>query len=289
MLKSFRMELEKIAATRALKEIRRLIRFGRLAEADALARRPGVLKPTFLGHQIHDLGAGAEGVATLTAGGTAHGGGLGVQKIYQPKGLSSQEMIARKEQAGMALRSNPIFAQFRGSQQGVGGTTAHAMEFVRGKAPEVSPQTYAQIRAARRGVVKGMRQAGFVGAADVRPENMIQTPSGQVKVIDYMPIRRGEFESGNVRSSISKELQSKGLDPLTKDVLTQTPGTNLLREKIEKYSPGQLKALHFRGVQPKTQIANRPISKPVGNPTRSDKIVKNPSHVPTRPMRPSVL
>jgi hypothetical protein len=270
MLKSFRMELEKIAARRGLREIRRLVGSGKMEQAEALARRPGVLKPTLLGHQVRDLGAGAEGVATLTAGGTAHGGGLGVQKIYNPSGLASSELIARKEQAGRALQSNPHVAQFRGSQQGVGGTTAHAMEFVHGREPEVepeiSPQTYAQIRAARKGIAKGMRQAGFAGAVDVRPGNMIQTPSGQIKVIDYMPVYGREFASGNFRAYINKVRQSRGQDLVPKNIQLPIGDTNLLRSTPEKITPDQLKALHFRGVKPMPEQTPKPAAKPAAGP-----------------------
>lgn len=294
MLKSFRMELEKIAARRGLKEIRKLVGAGKAEQAAALARKPGVLKPTMHGHQVRDLGAGSEGLATLTAGGSAHGGGLGVQKIYDPKGIASPELIARKEQAGRAMQASPHVAQFRGSQKGVGGTTAHSMEYVPGQQPKVSPQTHVQMQAARKGIAKGMRQSGFAGAADIRPENLVQTPSGQVKAIDYIPTQKGEFASGNIRARLSQQMQAQGRGPLTKNIQVQTGETSPLQDPTGRTSAGQLKALHFRGAQP-AQPAAKPVSGPVpqpaGMPTRVDKPmaptmpVKKPALGPTQPMK----
>jgi len=66
-LNSFRLEFEKLAARRGLKEIRKLLSMGHGGAADSLARRAGVLKPSAAGSQIKQLGSGAEGVASLVA------------------------------------------------------------------------------------------------------------------------------------------------------------------------------------------------------------------------------
>ncbi len=248
ILRSFRVELEKISARRGLKEIRKMVGSGHADQAAALARKPGVLKPTPHGHQVRDIGKGSEGLATLTAG-PEHG--LAVRKTYDPKGIASPELIARKEQAGKALKNNPHVAQFHGSTQGTGGTTAHTMEYVQGKEPTVSPQSHVAMNAARKGLAKGMRQAGFAGAADVRPANMIQTPQGHVKAVDYLPSQKGEFATGNQRAQFNKQRTAQGMRPLGKNMqLEGSAGRTPLQESSGSMSPGALKALHFRGVQP---------------------------------------
>lgn len=217
-------------------------------QAAALARKPGVLKPTPHGHQVRDIGKGSEGLATLTAG-PEHG--LAVRKTYDPKGIASPELIARKEQAGRAIGANPHVAQFHGSTQGTGGTTAHTMEYVQGKEPTVSPQSHVAMNAARKGIAKGMRQAGFAGAADVRPANMIQTPQGHIKAVDYLPSQKGEFATGNQRAQLNKQMVAQGQRPLGKNIqLEGSAGRTPLQAPSGSMSPGALKALHFRGVQP---------------------------------------
>lgn len=296
MLKSFRFELEKIAARRGLKEIRNLMGAGKAEQAAALARRPGVLKPTVHGHQVRDLGAGSEGLATLTAGGSAHGGGLGVQKIYDPKGIASQELIARKEQAGRAMQNNPHVAQFRGAQKGVGGTTAHSMEYVHGQQPQaqVAGKRNPAIATATRGIAKGMRRAGFAGAADVRPENMVQTPGGQVKAIDFIPTQRGEFASGNERARYNQQRAAIGAGPIGKNIQVLKGDTSPLQDPTGQTSAGQLKAMHFRGAQPAPVVQPLPGAAkaspmaptkvtPMGTPNKPAPLA------PTRPIRAPVL
>lgn len=246
VMAAFKGELEKIAARRGLKEIRQAISGGNFAKAQALSKTPGVLKATPLGHHIKDIGQGGEGLASLVAG-PEHG--LAVRKIYDPGGVASPELIARKEQAGRALQNNPHVARFYGSHEGVGGT-AHTMEYVHGQTPteSVGGKRNPAVRAASRGVAKGMRRAGFVGATDVRPSNMIQTPQGAVKAFDYIPTQKKEFISGNERRELSNKLQAMGSRPLAKEVQVPVGDTSVLQKPAPvRMHPHQLTENFFRG------------------------------------------
>jgi hypothetical protein len=164
---------------------------GNLAGASRLATTPGVLKPSAAGSQIKHLGQGSEGLATLVAH-PEHG--VAVRKLYDPRGISGPEMIARKEQAGRALGDNPNFAKFLGSSSTPSGGQMHFNEFVQsGQAP--TGQAGAQsIRHTQVQAQKGLSQAGFAGGKDIREGNMIfDKNTGSHKVIDYIPAQKGEF------------------------------------------------------------------------------------------------
>lgn len=164
---------------------------GNLAGASQLAKTPGVLKPSLAGSQIQHLGRGGEGLATMVAH-PEHG--VAVRKLYDPRGISGQEMIARKEQAGRALGDNPTFAKFLGSAQTPQGGQMHFNEYIKpGQAP--TGQAGAQsIRHAQTQAQKGLVGAGFAGGKDIREGNMIyDAAAGQHRVIDYLPANKGEF------------------------------------------------------------------------------------------------
>lgn len=57
-IQAFSDELQKIAARRGLKEIRKAVQGGDVARASRLAKSPGVLKATDAGSQIRDIGHG---------------------------------------------------------------------------------------------------------------------------------------------------------------------------------------------------------------------------------------
>lgn len=250
-IKSFRDEVEKIAARRGLKEIRNLLAAGKGQAASALARTPGVLKPTAAGSQIRQLGQGAEGAATLVAH-PQHG--VSVRKLYDPAGMSTPEMIARKEQAGKAIGANPHVAQFHGAAQAPGGSTMHFNEFVPGSAPGskqfkgtpgvrgMGTPEHAGARQAAAGAQKALRGAGFSGGKDIRMGNMIRTPEGQTKVIDYLPTHRGEFMSGNAATRMSGNAgtiipKTEQASSLLRTGPTNTPTPALMRSQLN--APGR--------------------------------------------------
>ncbi len=183
--------LWKEAARAGLRQISKMVSQGNIAGASRLATTPGVLKPSAAGSQIKHLGQGSEGLATMVAH-PEHG--VAVRKLYDPRGISGPEMIARKEQAGRALGDNPNFAKFYGSAQTPhGNATMHFNEFVpSGQAP--TGQAGAQsIRHTQVQAQRGLNQAGFAGK-DIRSGNMIyDARTGNHKVIDYIPGQKGEF------------------------------------------------------------------------------------------------
>lgn len=164
---------------------------GDISGASRLATTPGVLKPSAAGSQIKHLGSGSEGLATMVAH-PEHG--VAVRKLFDPRGISGPEMIARKEQAGRALGDNPNFAKFYGSAQTPhGGATMHFNEFIpQGQAP--TGQAGAQsIKHTTTQAQRALNQAGFAGK-DIRQGNMIfDKNTGTHKVIDYIPGQKGEF------------------------------------------------------------------------------------------------
>lgn len=208
LLQGFTDELSKIAARRGLKEIAKLVSGGNLSKATQLAKTPGVLKATNMaGSAIKDLGQGSEGLATLVAH-PQHG--VSVRKLYDPKGMASQELIKRKEMAGKAIGANPHVAQFHGTAQTPHGQgTMHFNEYVPqtanptpkpagGPTPEnrAAMENLPGVRQAKAQTIRANRAAGFSGgAADVRYGNMVEHAPGQFKTIDYMPAQRGDFHS----------------------------------------------------------------------------------------------
>lgn len=129
--------MEKVAARRGMKEIRKKIEAGDVAGAERMAITPGVLKKTQAGSQIKHLGAGMEGVSTLVAHPTK---GVYVRKVIDPKGIAGPGMIAEREAAGKALQGSPDVAQFRGAYNTPSGLRAQEFDYVHGKpVPKDSP------------------------------------------------------------------------------------------------------------------------------------------------------
>lgn len=143
--------IEKSAATRQLKVMRKLFAAGNDAGVEALAKRlaaGGVLKETPLGSQLGHLGRGVEGLATATVGATGRrvpSHVLSVRKIIDPKGVggfanSNPVIMAERmavlrraaQEAARAGEPNP-FAALQSKRLGrtPGGTRYLHSEFVR--------------------------------------------------------------------------------------------------------------------------------------------------------------
>lgn len=164
---------------------------GNLTGASQLAKTPGVLKPTLAGSQMQHLGRGGEGLATMVAH-PEHG--VAVRKLYDPRGISGPDMIARKEQAGKALGDNPTFAKFLGSSQTPQGGQMHFNEYVPSGQSPTGQAGDRSVRHAQTQAQKGLTEAGFAGGKDIRKGNMIyDANAGQHRVIDYIPANKGEF------------------------------------------------------------------------------------------------
>ena len=253
--------LWKEAARAGLRQISRMVNQGNIAGASALAKTPGVLKPSAAGSQIQHLGRGNEGMATMVAH-PEHG--VAVRKLYDPRGVSTPEMIARKEEAGRAMGNNPNFAQFYGSAQTPhGGGTMHFSEFVpSSSARQKDGWSKSTAQTAQR-ANQSLGAAGYEGH-DIRPGNMIQTPTGQQKVVDYIPGRSGEMQS----------------NPATPNVIGVTPkGSSLFQNQPHQTTTkgmlgGMLggKAMGVRrnvGIQrpPNPAAGTAPLSPPDASPT----------------------
>jgi len=273
---SFSDELQKIAARRGLKEIRKAVAGGNIERASSLAKTPGVLKPTAHGSEIKDLGHGGEGLATMVAH-PQHG--VAVRKIYNPNAVTDK-LVARKERAAELTKNNPNVAKTYSASNTPGGSRAHMMEYVHGSEVKPSPQNYQAVKNTRQSLQKDLKRGGMV-AQDVRPQNMIQTPSGQAKLVDYIPGKTGDFESGNTRNRVNQQLKAQGQSTLPKSAIL---GTNQAPEMLKGVSShmtssGLLKGQAFRGATPGHAM-------PRGN-TAATKVTPMPSAAPPVPPAPA--
>ena len=218
---AFRDEVEKIAATRYMKEMRRLANEGNLRAVENMARRlsggSGVNTPSALGKPIKDLGSGAEGMATLTFGAKdAPRAGLSARKMHDPEGtLFIPEMIAKKVEVGKQLRGDPLFARMYSDKvRHAGKSPYYHGEYVPGveihKAAPTSllgdPAYQRMAQEAGEGVLAAeKRLKGNIRLEDVvhmgrdggrfwKAHNTMVTPGGQVKVIDVVPTERALAE-----------------------------------------------------------------------------------------------
>jgi len=130
--------MEKIAARRGLKEIRKKVDAGDIEGANRLAITPGVLKKTQAGSQVKTLGAGAEGGATLMAHPKR---GLDVEKLIDPQGIMGDASAPggvtpatyRREALQEHLKGSPDLAEFHGARMTPGGLRAQRFEYMHGK------------------------------------------------------------------------------------------------------------------------------------------------------------
>lgn len=180
----------KTAARAGLRQIGKMVQQGNLAGASSLAKAPGVLKPSVAGSQIRHLGQGSEGLATLVAH-PEHG--VAVRKLYDPRGLSSPSMIARKEEVGRSLQGNQNFAQFHGSAPTPhGGSTMHFNEYIPGAAGPSGAARDASVARTGQAATQAIQRTGYE-AHDLHSGNMLFDPRHrQHRVVDYLPAKPGE-------------------------------------------------------------------------------------------------
>lgn len=293
-------QLWKEAARAGLRQISRMVGEGNLAGASRLAKTPGVLKPSLAGSQIQHLGRGGEGVATMVAH-PEHG--VAVRKLYDPRGISGQEMIARKEQAGRALGNNPTFAKFLGSAQTPQGGQMHFNEYIKpGQAP-TGQAGIQSVRHAQTQAQKGLTEAGFAGGKDIRKGNMIyDEAAGQHRVIDYLPANKGEFmrmpagrenqiaTTPGTSSPFNPNYNPQGGD--TGGMLGRLLGgknpAGGLRENVSNLGSASTQPVPSMGqtaaARPR-MAAGTPVPKPSVNPTAFAKTVQTAK--PTAPLTPT--
>lgn len=120
--------------------------------------------------------------------------GVAVRKLYDPRGISSPEMIKRKEEAGRALGDNPHVAKFLGSAPTPHrGGTMHFNEYV--PSTKGAPQAREWAQQTGKDARTALENVGYQGH-DIRKGNMVMDDrTGHHKVIDYIPARKGEMFS----------------------------------------------------------------------------------------------
>jgi len=225
-LPAFIDELDKIASTRGLRNIRKALKAG-TGDVNAMAKRyvrAGALKTTPAGSQVKHLGTGMEGTTTLTVGSPHNGGGFTARKTYDPNGaLYSKEIQRRKKEIGVAAKGNENMAQTYGSGVNRGGVTFTHSEYVPGRTVvEASADRITRIlNMSRRpgegvrsyvrrkigdvvGGVKGAQRIGKAAQSTAQVggytladtftnlENVRVGRNGKVKVVDYLPYAKGE-------------------------------------------------------------------------------------------------
>jgi hypothetical protein len=276
-------DVEKVAARAGArflaKNLGRLLSRGEegLETAQRVARATGAGRVN--GSQVKMLGQGGEGVADLMA---HRNQGLVVRKLFNPEGISGEAMIKRKEIAGRALRDNPHVARFHGAAKTEHGGNMHFSEFVPGmEASKAGPQMEANIRAAKAGVLKGLRRAGFQGGQDIRAANMMVTPSGQVKAFDMMPNFRQEFVRPNRSIRQARPNELFGTEKVFEQGVIQE-GRRVTHQSIRANAFRGAPLQDIRRAAPKAAPARQaPPRQPVGN--NNVTVPKMPA-LPTKPM-----
>lgn len=208
--------LVKEAATRQVKEMRKLVEQGNVEGAQRLAGRlqeGGVLKRTAMGTPLKQLGAGREGIADLVVGAkdAPVGHEIAVRKSYDPKASMYNPVLPnRKVQMGQELANDPAYAQMftKGNARAAGNVPYHMGEYVPGKAIGQTPGYHNAAAGLRPAVERGHQAAAKVlgqpaqmndviqGGMRVHGDNVRVTPGGQQKIIDHMPFTRDELRAG---------------------------------------------------------------------------------------------
>jgi hypothetical protein len=210
--RAFYDELEKIAARAGLQVIRNLIAKGTpeaMAQANRLAKAPGVLKATAAGSQVKHLGAGGEGIADLVAHPQF---GVSVRKLYNPtSSIASPTMIGRKAQMAKQLQS-PMLAETHGvGRTGRGGRMSFN-EYVPGGSS--SPQDVDVIQ-------QHLRSKGALRGWDLQDIRDVNVQGG--KAIDVLPFRGGETVGQSGGRIISTPKGMKALNTRRAGAVSEAP------------------------------------------------------------------
>jgi hypothetical protein len=188
----------KSAARAGIKRIRDLLAQGEhnpavQSELQALTSRAGDIltgRKSPLGSQLRVLGAGGEGAAqhVLTPQ------GMKVLKVHDPTAMAySPKVIANKD--SLVGKEIPGFANIESKHQMPGRVAgrqvpAYMNEYVPGHT--MSESDFASGRA-KDVLERGHQGVGNLELADLNRTNFKVTPSGESKVIDYMPIDKQDM------------------------------------------------------------------------------------------------
>ncbi len=236
-------ELEKIAATRQVKELRRLVQGGRPTAAEALARKlesAGVLKKSRQGTNIGRLGSGAEAFVDLTAGASkvTKGSPLTARKVFDQKGaIFGTDALAEKMNAGRRIRRSSSksrvprdFAGLRSTRVGKGGTGGRFLhyDFIRDAGPAQGDfksyiggylrDSQRKVNAAKKARVVISREQIAAARAEKRVpiiQDLMRRghsrEKAEARALEMIPHtggpRLGDLHSGNLRENTKRQLK----------------------------------------------------------------------------------
>lgn len=264
----------KTAARAGLRRISQMVSQGNIAGANRLATTPGVLKKTMEGSQIKHLGAGMEGVSTLTAHPKR---GLEVRKVIDPKGIAGPGMVANREAAGQALQHSSDVAQFRGAHTTPSGLRVQRFEYAPGKTVDqmggaqqasaaggMSPEARAAAQMKR--LKMHGQQAGYQ-IADLHGGNMVMSPQGGGgKAVDFIPVPK----SGNV--GLNQANFQQGMH--AQEMAQQGQRTPYLDYLEDPRRAGNLMARAFAGAPPLTPGSSTALRQQRGLPSAAPAPIK---------------
>lgn len=262
-LRSFSDEMQKIAATRGAKIVSSLVAQAKgafksgnkeqgeafLARANKMAKTPGVIKSSPGGSQLKRgiRGAGSEGSVTEVMDPQF---GISMRKTYDPQGLSTQQLIKRKDVAGKAIGKSEDVAEYYGQRAtpkvrigpGVHKRTKGTMQFSEPvySAPGVSKPSTIQAApdyaAAKDKARAAYSKTPYSDPQDIRAANMIRdVRTGKLKTVDTIPARPGEFISQADREFLDpKRFPENMLGPIS------DAGEKLVKDPTRAVSPNQL-------------------------------------------------
>jgi hypothetical protein len=202
--------LQKFAATRGLKEIRKSMAGGDNARANRIAAAPGVFSPgaelmgsVAPGKANIGVGRGNEGLTTKVIHPAAAKNNLArnqpdaapnaARKIHDKAGdVYSREVIQNKEQ----LRDVPGMPRILATGQTHTGAPVHVSEFREGTSfkehdLKADPQLRASFQKSRAALRRNTRRRGFE-PLDLRAGNALRAPDGSVNFVDAFPVRPHE-------------------------------------------------------------------------------------------------
>lgn len=279
--------LEKHAASRAVKEIRRAIAQDDMGKANRIAKGGLAHRSSPYGTSIKDLGRGGESFNTLVHH-PEHG--FVARKEYDLSGAAYHpELVNRKAILGQA--GLPNMATFRGELTSKGGTPMQFYDYVHGKPlrrhSTKDPVIAAALDKARAGMRSAASQQGMV-LGDLRPSNAVFQSDGTAKFVDYTPYRPGDM-SPDTR----KQFMQKGPERFQADIAEEF-GDNIVPVSMDRMPGGrpelsgkelttrQHKELLFKGKKPKN-VADAPPRGPVtqGPPKRAAPPGREPPPVRT--------
>jgi hypothetical protein len=134
----------------------------------------------------------------------------------------------------------------------------HFNEFVQGtpvQRGQLTPEQQQATQKAMTSTNRALRQQGYHGR-DIRDANMMMTPSGEAKVVDYLPFKKDEAATNSQQRKVRQMAAAKQIDPKLRDAMVLSPkGQSLFSgapshgydPQISSDHPGQFNQYMFTG------------------------------------------